>query len=639
MSELELPDAIDMLKVEQALMRKSFRDFITDAFEVVEFGDEWLRFVKDGQSAPKFVPGWHVDAMAEHLQAVADGQIRRLLINVPPGTMKPVSVDALVTVPGGTKRLADIRIGDEVLTHRGRFRKVLSVFEQGRLPCLELRTIARRSVVAAPDHPFATPEGWVEAGKLKPGDSLLFANAYGGFEPDCLVSSRPVGLHHCQCLSVAQDKSFTANGFAVHNSMLTCVLFPVWWWVRDATKKFIVSSYSESFTKRDMRKAKALINTAWFQARFPHVRTKVDAPDTAMEHHLTAGGDRYGSSTNSGIIGKHANCIIEDDPIKTQDAMSARAREEAWFYHTQVLSTRLLPGDNARIVVMQRLHEDDPSGRILRKLDKEEVCEYEHLCLPMEFESKRRCKTRFFIDPRKEEGELLWPARITASDVAELKTPKALGEMGAAGQLQQRPAPAAGGIIKVAWWRYYVVAPTSFDQMLLSWDLTFKDTGKSWVCGQVWGRKDAEAYLLDQVREKLDFPNALKAIRSMVEKWPDVREKLVEDKANGPAVISSLRNHVPGMLAVPVKASKGERLSLVSPYIESGNVFLPQPTAAAWVQGFIDEVTMFPNGSTDDQCDAASQALLRLFDTLKKKKKLELFQLPQVGTRGNPWEI
>jgi predicted phage terminase large subunit-like protein len=504
-------DTIDARSLERTLYLRHFREFVADAFEVVEGGDAHAALVRAGRRAPKFIQGWHIDAIADHLQAVAEGQIRRLLINIPPGTSK---------------------------------------------------------------------------------------------------------------------------------SLLSCVLWPAWLWARDPTLRFLFSSYSEEFTRRDCRKAKALIASDWYRGLFPEVRLKRD-PDTSMEHHTTAGGERHGASTGSGVTGKHVHCIVEDDPLKAQDARSPRAREEVWDYRTQTLGFRLLPETGWRIVIMQRLHEDDPSGRILARAGKDaedDPDEYVHLCLPMEFEPSRRCSTILFDDPRKEEGELLWPARMDRRFVDALKSPQGLGAYGYAGQAQQRPSPVEGGVIKRHWWRYYEQPPEVFDRVILSWDLTFKQTGSSWVVGQAWGQKGPDAFLLDQVRDRLDFPAQVAAVRALREKWPEAKETLIEDAANGSAVVSVVRKEIPGVIPIPPRGSKEARLAAVAMFVEAGNVWLPHPRIAPWIDGLVEEVTVFPNGANDDQCDCAGQALARLF-AASAKKPTRPFGLGRAGERPNPWQL
>jgi len=151
------------------------------------------------------------------------------------------------------------------------------------------------------------------------------------------------------------------------------------------------------------------------------------------------------------------------------------------------------------------------------------------------------------------------------------------------------------------------------DAVLASWDMAFKDTDASdYVVGQVWAQQGADIYLLDQVRGRWDFPETLRQVRQLAVKWPDALLKIVEDKANGTAVLAQLRHTVPGLVAETPTESKPARAQAVAPLVEARNVHLPSPELAPWVGAFIDECAAFDNGAHDDQVDAMSQALKRM---------------------------
>lgn len=150
------------------------------------------------------------------------------------------------------------------------------------------------------------------------------------------------------------------------------------------------------------------------------------------------------------------------------------------------------------------------------------------------------------------------------------------------------------------------------DEQIQSWDCAFKDLDTSdYVVGQVWGRARGSFLLLDQTRAKLDCPGTVDAVRKLSEKWRGALAKLIEDKANGSAVIQMLSRELPGILPVNPEGGKIARASAVSPLIEAGNVYLPHPDFAPWVRDFIEECAAFPNGAHDNQVDAMTQALLR----------------------------
>ena len=143
--------------------------------------------------------------------------------------------------------------------------------------------------------------------------------------------------------------------------------------------------------------------------------------------------------------------------------------------------------------------------------------------------------------------------------------------------------------------------------------MTFKETTSgSYVVGQVWARVGGQFYLVDQVRARMNFPATCAALRSLSAKHPDAAAKIVEEAANGAAVIAALTREVSGLIAVKPAGSKESRLAAVSPFFEARNVFVPDPGIAPWVHDWIEELTTFPKAAHDDQADATSQALVRL---------------------------
>jgi predicted phage terminase large subunit-like protein len=150
------------------------------------------------------------------------------------------------------------------------------------------------------------------------------------------------------------------------------------------------------------------------------------------------------------------------------------------------------------------------------------------------------------------------------------------------------------------------------EEQIQSWDCAFKDLETSdYVVGQAWGRIGSMYLLGDQIRARMDCPSTVKAVRELAERFPGTIAKLIEDKANGSAVIQMLSNEIPGILPVNPSGGKIARAAAVSPLIEAGNIYLPHPAYAPWVNDFIEECAAFPNGAHDDQVDAMTQALLR----------------------------
>jgi predicted phage terminase large subunit-like protein len=262
------------------------------------------------------------------------------------------------------------------------------------------------------------------------------------------------------------------------------------------------------------------------------------------------------------------------------------------------LYTRLHPG-GAVIIVLTRWHEDDLAGRLLRA----EPDAWEVISMPAEAEENDLLG--------REAGEALWPEHGFDKEWIE-ETKRAVGSQAWASLYQQRPSPELGSIFNRNWWKFYRNPPV-FQEIIQSWDCTFKDNKESdFVVGQVWGRAGADFYLLDQIRAQMDIVGTMNAIKTLSAKHPKSRTKLIEDKANGPAVIQMLKNKVPGLIAVNPEGGKIVRAQAVSPFIESGNVYLPDSSIAPWIHDYIEEFAVFPNGLNDDCVDSTTQALIRL---------------------------
>jgi predicted phage terminase large subunit-like protein len=411
---------------------------------------------------------------------------------------------------------------------------------------------------------------------------------------------------------------------ACSKSLVTCVFWPTWEWARDPTLRWFFASYDQHLSTRDSMKCRAILSSPWFKARWPQVQIRRDQ-DEKTYYETTKGGYRLATSTGGHGTGEHPDRIVVDDPHNTKEAPSEAEREAAITWWDQTMSLRGVSRGARRVIIMQRLHENDLTGHILNK-DRDG---WTHLCLPMRYEPRRMVETRIgWNDPRTRPDELLAPKYLDEQAVSQMEID--LGSYGTAGQLQQRPSPASGGAIKRTWWRYYdhAAPPADLDQCIQSWDTTMKGLEKSdFTVGGVLGRRGALLYVLDIVRGRMNTPETIAAVRGLSQLWPNAKAKLIEDKANGPAVISTLFNEVPGIMAMQVKGDKEQRVSAVTPFIEAGNVLLPgrkihdDPTepdrfrwepAHRWVTELIEECAAFPVGAHDDQVDMLSQGLLYL---------------------------
>lgn len=427
-------------------------------------------------------------------------------------------------------------------------------------------------------------------------------------------------------------------------SRIISVCTPAWMWLHWPEWRAIFLSANPRVALRDSGYCRDLIESEWYQESFrPDWQIRPDQNAVGL-YRNTRGGFRQALGFLAKITGDRGDALFVDDPNDPEEAHSEPIRTGVNDRFTSTIYNRVNDLRTAvRIGIQQRVHEEDFSGHWLK------TGRPEHVCIPMLYEPRRYGAETDGIpvetaigwrDPRTEEGQLLDPVRFPG-DVVEYEKTR-LGSFGFAGQHQQRPAPAGGGMLKDHWWRFWVPKgatlpngqpyppvpvkledgtifhcpvvelPDDFEELAQSWDMAFKDTKHSaYVVGQVWARKLADRFLLDEVREKMDFPRTLKAVLDLTEAWPGASLKLVEEKANGAAIIQTLHSHVAGLVAINPEGSKEARCAAVSPEIESGNVYLPHPMLYHWVYGFIGECGVFPNGTYKDRVDTMSQMLTR----------------------------
>lgn len=396
-------------------------------------------------------------------------------------------------------------------------------------------------------------------------------------------------------------------------SAIVSVLWPAWYWTNDPSMQALCASYDLKLMTQHMNKCRTLIKSDWYKARFCKEWQMKDDVDGKTRFENTKNGMCMVMSPDSSGTGYRGTCVIIDDPMRADEAHSANARQKVITWKTETMANRFNDMATAReAIIMQRLHDNDLSGYLLR------AGGYQHLCLPAEFEVERRSMTYtrdgklFWQDPRQEEGELLFPAKFPKEELDRLKGPQGVGSYGYAGQYQQRPAPASGGIIRREWLqhRFYEV-PEDIEEMAIFVDASFKKTEDSdRVAVQVWGRQKNKAYMIDSDWRRMGFVETVQAIKTMRLRWPEARFIYIEDKANGSAIIDALKNEIPGVIPMQPEGGKEARISAVSKYMEAGNVLLP--SYGTWTQAFIDEACTFPKGQHDDAIDCAAYAIKKL---------------------------
>ena len=382
-------------------------------------------------------------------------------------------------------------------------------------------------------------------------------------------------------------------------------IFPAWCFAKNNRCQFLHLAYSDTLAQDNSSAVKSIIESVEFKARW-NVPLRKDTTakkkwktETDGEFSATAAGGAV-TGFGAGVLGSEefAGALIVDDPLKPDDAKSDTLRLNVNSRFPDTIKSRLNDRKTPLIVVMQRLHEDDPVGFLLGGGTE---LNFKHISLPAINEdgvSK--------YDPRNI-GEALWPDKHTKEELEQMRIKSA---MNYAGQYQQRPAPSEGNIFKR--FRFYKQLPDDLNFKVHSWDFTFKSSKTSdYVVGSNWGKRKSnqDIYLIDLIREKMGFSDSLKAIKAFALKHPDFNAVLVEDKANGSGIIDSVQGTIKRVIPIMPTGSKEERAQAVAPVWDAGTVWLPHPSIAPWVEDFINEHKVFPNGKYDDQVDSGTQAV------------------------------
>jgi len=386
-------------------------------------------------------------------------------------------------------------------------------------------------------------------------------------------------------------------------SMTITETLPSWYMGRYPERRVILASYNEEFAERFCRrnKEKIRINGAkLFGVCLGEV-------NRSTEFELNNGiGRMLSRGIMSGITGNPADLIIIDDPVKNmQEADSPTYRNRVWNEWQASIKSRLQAGAKV-IVIMTPWHEDDLAARILHTEKNVRL-----IRLPVEAGEN---------DPLgRKPGEALCPELgkddnwLKDFKHSYINDPAGGGPRAWAALYMCSPRIEAGNLIHRDWWRLYDPDETKlFGNEVISVDAAFKDADDNdYVSIQVWGKLRNDYYLRYCLNQHLDFPATVTAIRTVSLLYPRARTILIEDKANGSAIIQTLQRE---MYVIPVNPLGGKvsRVNAISAAIESGHVFLPMPEKCPWVNDFIDQFSAFPSGAHDDMVDSASQALNRL---------------------------
>ena len=386
-------------------------------------------------------------------------------------------------------------------------------------------------------------------------------------------------------------------------SIIVSVALPAWLLGHNPAIQIICVSYGQDLADKHADNCRQVLQSAWYQRLFT---TRLAPRRQAVANFATTeGGVRIATSVGGVLTGFGADVIIVDDPMKPDEALSdaERARSNAWARHT--LFTRL--NDKAKgiiVIVMQRLHEDDLIGHVMS------FAPFELLSLAAIAPANEvhAIETPFgILTHHRAEGDALHPERESLAVLAEQRV--AMGSMFFAAQYLQSPTPPGGGIVRTEWFqRYHPVHKPKFDRIVQSWDTASKASQLAdySVC-TTWGVRDKDIFLLHVMRERLEYPDLKRAMQDHAKMF-NARTVLVEDCASGIQLLQELKyGQMAGLRAIKPRGDKVMRFQAQTATIEAGRVFIP--ITAAWLEPWLHELELFPNGRHDDQVDSTSQAL------------------------------
>ena len=396
-------------------------------------------------------------------------------------------------------------------------------------------------------------------------------------------------------------------------STIVTIMWPVWLWTQDPTIRIITNSYSGGLSIEHAMKSKDIIQSDKFKKLFPSIVIRKDKSGK-QNYENTDGGFRYATSTGATITGFHAHVIINDDPVNPKQAESEPMRVQA-NDHTKTLSSRKVNKANTpTVTIMQRLHEEDVTGYLLKKKGEN----IRHICLPAEdCEDVKPAELRnFYVDG------LLDPKRLSRNVLEEAKTD--LGSRGYAGQFMQTPSAEGGNIIKEDWFR--IISYTDFRALRYQEPIHFfldtaydnrnkkTDNDPSGIIAAC--RIKNNIYITHAKKVWKSFPELLRFLPEYMyaNDYDQYQSTLrIEPKANGKSVCQQLEDSTLLNVTYTPTPTDGKdvRLHAIAPKVECGRVYLVD---GEWNEEFIDEVCGFPSKAHDEYVDLLGYAINYFMD-------------------------
>jgi predicted phage terminase large subunit-like protein len=431
---------------------------------------------------------------------------------------------------------------------------------------------------------------------------------------------------HLQAVAAGQLRNLLINVPPRHaKSLCVSVFWMCWLWASRPQTRWLYSAYTSSLSTRDSRKCRSVIGSPWYQARWGEQFSLTGDQNAKTRFDNDQTGYRIATGVRGSNTGEGGDIVVVDDPHNVKERDSRKKVEDTLTWWDEVMSTRLNdPRTGAKVIVMQRVAEGDLSGHVL------EQGGYEHLCLPAEFEPQRRCTTSLgWSDPRTAEGELLWPQRIGAREVADFKV--RLGPLGYAGQFQQRPAPAGGARFKREWFRYftedgefYTLHGLKSESKSVRIDrcdrFGMMDPAVTGASGRghanspcytvigVWDiTPDGEMLKIHHYRDQLEAPDVVKMAEKIYEDF-NLPWMGVEKNGIGQGILQTIKSHGLTVKPIGARGSKEARSETAEIRMAVGLIYFKQD--APWLWELQQELLSWPNSENSDQVDELSHAAI-----------------------------
>jgi predicted phage terminase large subunit-like protein len=464
------------------------------------------------------------------------------------------------------------------------------------------------------------------------------------------VDNWHIGLmcEYLEALYYLQIQNLIINIPPGHAKSLICsVFFPTWVWINTPSARFFCGSHAKDLATRDAVRSRRLLESDWYQERFGDVFQLAGDQNVKTRYENDKTGHRVSVGVDAGWTGHRGNYLVWDDPLDKTKKDSDTERDNA---NEAVKSSFATRGDNPkeirRLLIMQRLHDDDPTGHLLQAMNDEEAFpRFEQCILPARYEPNRFFSSIGLKDPRTKLGELLFPQLFDEKVVSD--TEILLGIQDAAGQLQQRPAPKGGSIYLSEWWdaeknpqnRYDPSDTSIFNRAIARWifyDTAFKDKEQNDTNARVIFEllPDYRILLREAWWRRLQVPQVTDDVNQNTRRWKydgKLRATVVEDKGSGTAVLQTLRQGADPEIVDflqefnPGTASKPERGRKASVWCDRGCVLLPMPhESVPWLHDFEDLLFKFPAAKIDDPPDAFSMGILFLENLLAEGWRFRL---------------